>query len=59
MIHGARSVIRVAEHKAEPESWLRKVMVRRNKDVAAVALANKNAPIVWALLEKDSMFRSD
>ena len=59
MIHGARAVIRFAEKKAEPDSWLRKVMARRNKNVAAVALANKNARIVWALLAKDRMFRPD
>ena len=59
MIHGARAVIRFAENKAEPESWLRKLMGRRNKNVAAVALANKNARIVWALLNKDQMFRPD
>lgn len=34
MIHGARSIVRVAEKKAEPGSWLRKVMARRNKNVA-------------------------
>lgn len=59
MIHGARSVVRVAENKAESENWLRKVLARRNKNVAAVALANKNARIVWALLAKDRMFRPD
>jgi transposase len=59
MIHGARAVIRFAESKAESESWLRKLMVRRNKNVAAVALANKNARIVWALLANDRMFRPD
>lgn len=59
MIHGARAVIRFAESKAEPEGWLRKLMARRNKNVAAVALANKNARIVWALLAKDRMFRPD
>lgn len=59
LIHGARAVIRFAEKKAEPDSWLRKVMARRNKNVAAVALANKNTRIVWALLTKDRMFRSD
>jgi len=59
MIHGARAVIRYAENKAESESWLRKLMTRRNKNVAAVALANKNARIVWALLNKDQMFRPD
>lgn len=59
LIHGARAVIRFAENKAEPDSWLRKLMARRNKNVAAVALANKNARIVWALLAKDRTFRPD
>jgi len=59
LIHGARSVIRIAENKAEPESWLKKLMGRRNKNVAAVALANKNARVVWALLAKGGMFRPD
>ena len=56
LIHGARAVIRFAENKAEPESWLRKLMARRNKNVAAVALANKNARIIWALLARDTKF---
>ena len=38
---------------------MRKLMDRRNKNVAAVALANKNARIVWALLAHDRMFRPD
>ena len=59
LIHGARAVVRFAENKAEPESWLRKLMVRRNKNIAAVALANKNARIIWALLAKDRTFRPD
>lgn len=59
LIHGARAVIRVAENKAEPDGWLKKLMARRNKNVAAVALANKNARIVWALLVKDGIFRPD
>lgn len=59
MIHGARAVIRLAENKAEPENWLKKLMARRNKNVAAVALANKNARIVWALLANERTFRPD
>lgn len=59
LIHGARSVIRFAENKAEPESWLRKLMARRNKNVAAVALANKNARIIWALLAKGKTYEKD
>lgn len=56
LIHGARAVIRFAENKAEPENWLRKLIARRNKNISAVALANKNARIIWALLAKDTPF---
>lgn len=59
LIHGARAVIRFAENKAKPESWLRKLMARRNKNIAAVALANKNARIVWALLVNNQTFHPD
>jgi len=59
LIHGARSVIRFAENKAEPESWLRKLMARRNKNVATVALANKNARIIWALLAKGRTYEQN
>lgn len=59
LIHGARAVILRAERKLHENSWLRRLVGRRNKNVAAVALANKNARIVWALLAKDERFRSD
>lgn len=59
LIHGARSVLRFAEAKAAPDSWLRKLMTRRNNNVAAVALANKNARVIWALLAKGTEFRPD
>jgi transposase len=59
LIHGARAVIRFAENKAEPNLWLCKLIGRRNKNVAAVALANKNARIVWALLAKGKIYEQD
>ena len=60
LIHGARAVIRIAERKANyAGSWLAGVMGRRNKNVAAVALANKNARIVWALLAHDRKYTAD
>ena len=59
LIHGARSVIYRAGQKPESCSWINGVVNRRNKNVAAVALANKNARIVWALLTHDREFRSD
>ena len=54
LVHGARSVLRVAESKPNYEaSWLAGLLKRRHPNVAAVALANKNARIVWALLRHD------
>lgn len=59
LIHGARSVIYRAAQKPDSCSWINGVVNRRNKNVAAVALANKNARIVWALLAHDREFRPD
>jgi transposase len=59
LIHGARAVIRHAERKLDAQGWLHNLIGRRNKNVAAVALANKNARIVWALLAHGRQFRSD
>jgi len=57
LIHGARSVLRVAGNKEDPRSrWIQSLCGRRNKNIAAVALANKNARIVWALLTKKTDF---
>lgn len=57
LIHGARSVVRVAESKIGEVGWLDKLLVRRNKNIATVALANKNARIVWALLAHGQSFK--
>ncbi|SDI20235.1 hypothetical protein SAMN05428952_11201, partial [Nitrosomonas sp. Nm132] len=35
------------------------LITRRNKNVATVALANKNARIIWALLTKKATSHSD
>jgi len=59
LIHGARSVIYRATQKADADSWLVKLTTRRNKNVAAVAMANKTARTVWALLAHGREFRSD
>ncbi|CAM3486938.1 IS110 family transposase [Polaromonas hydrogenivorans] len=59
LIHGARSVIHRAQQKPDACSWINGVVNRRHKNVAAVALANKNARIVWALLAHGREFRAD
>jgi transposase len=51
LIHGARSVLRVAEGKDDPLSrWATSLKARRHPNVAAVALANKLARIAYAIL---------
>jgi transposase len=58
LIHGARAVIYCARQSGNRESWLSKLIDRRNASVAAVALANKNARIFWALLAHDRQFHA-
>lgn len=59
LIHGARAVIRYVENKAGKESWLYNITTRRNKNIAAVALANKNARVIWALLAHQRRYCPD
>ena len=61
LIHGARSAILAAQRKTEKsaDGWLHQLLQRRNPNVAAVALANKNARIAWALLAHGREFRPD
>ena len=58
LIHGARAVLRVSEGKVEADSWLTRLLARRNKNIAAVALANKNARIAWTLLAHGGDYES-
>jgi transposase len=58
LIHGARAVIRVAERKADADPWLKSLLARRNKNVAAVALANQSARTIWALLAHDREYEA-
>lgn len=50
LIHGARAVLKYCGDKSDPLSrWLQALIERRGFNKAAVALANKNARIIWAL----------
>ena len=60
LIHGARAVINGAQRrKAQIDGWLGALIKRRPKNVAIVALANKNARIVWALLRHEREFEAN
>ena len=56
LIHGARSVL--IGSKAPPE-WAVLVAARRPLNVAVVALANKIARTIWAVLAHDRAYRDD
>ena len=54
LIHGARSALSAAQRSKEPgATWVTRLADRRHPNIAAVALANKNARIAFALLAHD------
>lgn len=57
MIHGARSAILATQRRPGNTSWLAKLLDRRHPNMAAAALANKNARVVWALLAHDREYQ--
>jgi transposase len=58
LIHGARAVIKATEHKPNADPWIKNLVARRNKNIATVALANKNARTIWALLARDREYET-
>ena len=58
LVHGARAVLKHCQEKTDKRSdWLNKLLCRRNKNIATVALANKNARIIWAILSKGEQYQ--
>ncbi|MGD0958481.1 MAG: IS110 family transposase [Methylomonas sp.] len=58
LIHGARAVLKYCQGKTDPlNRWLQGLIERRGFNKAAVALANKNARIVWAMARQESAYR--
>jgi transposase len=54
LIHGARAVL---THSKTPPEWLMNLTQRRAKNVAIVALANKMARTIWALLAYERAYQ--
>jgi transposase len=54
LIHGARSVL---THAKDPGPWATKLRQRRPLNVAVVALANKMARTIWALLAHERTYQ--
>ena len=58
LIHGARAVVNACQKKTDRKSkWLQGLIQWRNKNIATVALANKNARIIWAVLSRGEAYR--
>ncbi|MCL2887382.1 MAG: IS110 family transposase, partial [Betaproteobacteria bacterium] len=56
LIHGARSVLANAR---KPGPWVEEITKRRPHNVVAVALANKMARTIWALLAHGRTYQRD
>ena len=58
LIQGAWSVIRYADRSDDRLSrWARQLIERRGKHKAAIAVANKLARIIWAMLSRETEYR--
>ena len=57
LVVGAMAVIRHAARSAERRPWLMQLLARRKPKVAAVALANKTARTVWAMMTSGERYR--
>ena len=57
LVLGATAVIQQAIKKGDAAPWLRGLLARKPKKLAAVALANKLARIVWAMMVSGETYR--
>jgi transposase len=59
LIIGASAVVRWTSRKGAPAgSWLTRMIARKPRMLVAVALANRMARIIWALLAKGGIYRA-
>ncbi|QGX38886.1 IS110 family transposase [Permianibacter aggregans] len=58
LIHGARAAVNASRKKHDARSLnIQALEARRDTNVTTVAVANKNARIIWALLSKGQCYR--
>lgn len=59
LIHGARSIVKNCEKKMDKRNqWVAEKKYRSGYNKAAVALANKNARIIWAIMKTGKCYYS-
>ena len=60
LVHGARSALRAARGKSDPMSrWMCRLADRRGHNRAVVAIANKTARILWAMMKSGEPFMAE
>jgi transposase len=60
IIHGARSILLTVDRKSDRTSrWAATLKVRRHKNIAAVAMANKMVRVAFALLKTGERYRAE
>ena len=58
LVVGAMAVIRFAKPGSKSASaWLLQLLERRPRKIAAIALANKIARVVWAMMARGEVYR--
>src|SRR3954469_19931841 len=57
LVVGALAVVRYAQRNGTRRPWLVQLLARRTTKVATVALANKTARIVWAIMSTGATYR--
>lgn len=58
LIIGAMTVIRSGCRKSPPEnSWLARMLARKPRMLVAIALANKMARSIWAMMTKNESYK--
>jgi len=55
LVHGARAAI--GGHRSGRNPWLTAILERRPKNVATVALAQRNARVLWAMLANGTSYQ--
>ena len=59
LILGAQAVLRGGPERDALRGWAGRVAERQHRNVAAVAVANKNVRIAWALLRRGGTYRRE
>lgn len=58
LVAGAQSLLTSNKRRRVPDPWLAKLLAGKPRMVAAVAVANKLARIVWAVMTRQTNFRA-